>query len=90
LDWIIDYTDSARKTLKKIDKTQAKKILDFMDFRIALRENPRDIGEALKGQKLGEFWRYRVGDYRIVCNIEDEQVRVLVVRIGNRKEIYRK
>jgi mRNA interferase RelE/StbE len=71
-------------------KTQEKKILDFVDFRIALRENPRDIGKVLKGQKLGEFWRYRVGDYRVIYSIKHDKLQVLVVEIGNRKEIYRK
>jgi len=52
-------------------------------------DDPRAIGEALKGSRLGEFWKYRVGDYRIVVRIEDDRLRALVVRIGNRKEVYR-
>jgi mRNA interferase RelE/StbE len=58
--------------------------------RVAQLNDPRSIGEALKGSKLGAFWKYRVGDYRIVTSIEDGTLRILVVRIGNRKEVYRK
>ena len=53
-------------------------------------EDPRSIGEALKGSKLGEFWKYRVGDYRIIASIEDRAVRIVVVRIGNRRDVYRR
>jgi mRNA interferase RelE/StbE len=61
-----------------------------MDFRIAIRENYRDIGKTLEDQKLGEFWRYRVGDYRVICSIDLDKLQVLVVAISKRKEIYRK
>ena len=87
--WIIKYTDSARKQLKKLDKQSAIRILDFMDERIFESDNPRSIGKVLTGPKLGTYWRYRVGDYRIICNIQDGQLCVLVIEIGNRKEIYR-
>ena len=87
--WIIKYTDSARKQLKKLDKQSAIRILDFMDERIFEGDNPRSIGKVLTGPKLGTYWRYRVGDYRIICNIQDGQLCVLVIEIGNRKEIYR-
>jgi mRNA interferase RelE/StbE len=89
LAWIIKYTDSARKQLKKLDKQSAIRILDFMDERISESGNPRSIGKVLTGPKLGTYWRYRVGDYRIICDIQDGQLCVLVIEIGNRKEIYR-
>lgn len=89
LAWIIKYTDSARKQLKKLDKQSAIRILDFMDERISESENLRSIGKVLTGPKLGTYWRYRVGDYRIICEIQDGQLCVLVIEIGNRKEIYR-
>jgi len=57
--------------------------------RVAQLNDPRSIGEALKGSKMGTFWKYRVGDYRIISSIEDGTLRILVVRIGNRKEVYR-
>ncbi len=86
--WTVDYTDTAKGQLKKLDKQAAPRIVDFMDERIAGRENPRDTGKALTGP-LGEFWRYRVGDYRVICDIQDGMLRVLVVQVGNRREIYR-
>ncbi|EGO80826.1 Putative toxin-like plasmid stability protein [Xylella fastidiosa EB92.1] len=66
----------------------ARRIVDFMDERIAGLENPRSSGKALTGP-LGGFWRYRVGDFRVVCAIQDSVLRVLVVRVGHRGEIYR-
>ena len=87
--WIIKYSDSARKQLKKLDKQSAIGILDFMDERVSESENPRSIGKVLTGLKLGTYWRYRIGDYRIICDIQDGQLCVLVIEIGNRKEIYR-
>ena len=87
--WIVKYTDSARKQLKKLDRKSAIRILDFMDERIADGGNPRAIGKILTGPKLGSYWGYRVGDHRIVCDIQDGQLCVLVIEIGNRKNIYR-
>ncbi|MDO8714716.1 MAG: type II toxin-antitoxin system RelE/ParE family toxin [Polynucleobacter sp.] len=87
--WIIKYTDSARKQLKKLDKQSAIRILDFMDERILEGDNPRLIGKVLTGPKLSTYWRYRIGNYRIICDIQDGQLCVLVIEIGNRKEIYR-
>jgi mRNA interferase RelE/StbE len=89
LAWRIEFDDAAKQDLAKLDKENARRITKFLRERLAERSDPRSIGEALKGTKLGELWRYRVGDYRIIAAIEDETVRVLVVRIGNRREIYR-
>jgi mRNA interferase RelE/StbE len=66
----------------------ARRIVDFMDERIARMESPRSTGKALTGP-LGDFWRYRVGDCRVICDIQDGALRVLVVQVGNRREIYR-
>ena len=87
--WTIDYTETARKQLRKLDKQAARRILDFMDERIAGQEDPRRAGKALTGPSLGAYWRYRIGDYRIVCDIQDGALRVLVIEIGNRRDIYR-
>ena len=87
--WIIKYAESASKQLKKLDKQTALRILDYMDERVAVLDNPRSLGKNLKGPKIGEYWRYRVGDIRVICNIIDEQLMVLVIEIGNRREIYR-
>ena len=87
--WRIEYTDTARKHLKKLDREIARRILDYMDDRLLSGGDPRGAGKPLAGQALGNFWRYRVGDYRIICDIEDRVMRVLVVQIGHRKSIYR-
>jgi mRNA interferase RelE/StbE len=88
LAWTVDYTETARKQLRKLDKQVARRILDFLDERVAAAEEPRSMGKALTGP-LGSFWRYRVGEYRIICDIQDGRLRVLVVQIGNRREVYR-
>jgi mRNA interferase RelE/StbE len=89
LVWQIKFDDSAKKDLAKLDKQIAKRITAFMRERVAVLDNPRSLGDALKGSELGEFWKYRVGDYRIIASIEDSAVRILVVKIGNRREVYR-
>jgi mRNA interferase RelE/StbE len=89
LAWTIEYTDSAKRQLHKLDKQAARRIVEFMDERVAKAANPRDLGKALTGESLGVFWRYRVGDYRIICDIQDKKLCVLVIRIGNRREVYR-
>jgi mRNA interferase RelE/StbE len=67
----------------------SKRILKFLQQRVAKLDDPRSIGEALHGSRLGEFWKYRVGDYRLVCKIEDDRLIVLVLRVEHRKEICR-
>lgn len=87
--WKVELDPAAERELDKLDPQIARRILAFLHGRVATLEDPRSIGEALKGSKLGEFWKYRVGDYRIISSIEDGALRVLVVKIGNRKEVYR-
>ena len=87
--WTTEYTETARKQLRKLDKQIARRILDFMDERISGERNPRDTGKALTGNLLGAFWRYRVGDFRIICDIQDAKLCVLVIQIGNRRAVYR-
>lgn len=87
--WRIEFDDQARKDLAALDKAVAKRITAFLRERVARLDDPRSIGDALKGARLGEFWKYRVGDYRIIASIEDGALRILVVRIGNRREVYR-
>ncbi len=87
--WRIELSKLAQKNLDALDPQIARRILRFLNERVAPLENPRLIGEALKGQALGAFWKYRVGDYRIISSLEDEVTRVLVVRVGNRREVYR-
>ena len=87
--WIIKYTESSSEQLKKLDKQTALRVLDYMDERVAVLAYPRSLGKNLKGPKMGEYWRYRVGDIRVICNISDGQMTVLVIEIGNRREVYR-
>jgi mRNA interferase RelE/StbE len=87
--WEIELSDLAQKNLRKLDRQIANRILDFLQNRLAKLDDPRSIGEALKGSKLGELWKYRVGDYRVIASIQDLTLRIVVVRIGNRKEVYR-
>lgn len=85
--WKIDYAEAAKKQLRKLDKQTALRILDFMDARVSELDNPRSTGKALTGP-LGGLWRYRVGDCRVICEIQDGALRVLVVQVGNRRDIY--
>ena len=87
--WIINYTESALRQLKKLDKSIALRVVDYMDERVATQEDPRSLGKNLVGPKLGAYWRYRVGDVRVICSIQDGELRVLVIEIGNRREVYR-
>jgi mRNA interferase RelE/StbE len=89
LAWLIDFDDGAKRDLAKLDKPVARRITGFLRERVAPLDDPRSLGNAPKGSALGEFWRYRVGDYRIICDIQDKALRILVVTIGNRREIYR-
>jgi len=77
------------RELDKLDAPVRKRILIFLNDRVARLEDPRSIGQALRGSRLGEFWKYRVGDYRLICKIEDDRSLVLVLRLGHRREIYR-
>ena len=85
--WKIDYTITAKKQLLKLDKQHAQRIVEFMDERVAAAGNSREQGKALTGP-LENFWRYRVGDFRIICDIQDGKLTVLVVKVGNRRDIY--
>ena len=87
--WKIEFDPAAERELDKLDPPIARRILAFLHDRVAKLDDPRSLGEALKGSKLGAFWKYRVGDYRLIASIEDGALRILVVRIGNRKEVYR-
>lgn len=87
--WRIEFEDTALKELAKLDKQVARRILVFLRERVAVLDDPRSVGEALKGSRLGEFWKYRVGDYRIITNIEDGVMCILVLKVGNRREVYR-
>ena len=87
--WRIELTATAAKRLAKLDKGEARRITSFLRQRLAVLDDPRTTGKALTGPHLGAYWRYRVGDYRIICDIQDSALCVLVIEIGNRHEVYR-
>jgi mRNA interferase RelE/StbE len=87
--WKVELSSLAQKNLDQLDPQIARRALSFLHERVAVLDDPRSIGEALKGSKLGAFWKYRVGEYRIIASIEDGALRILVVKIGNRKDVYR-
>lgn len=87
--WLIEFEAEAEKELKKLDKQTARRILKFLREPVAVLDDPRSIGAALTGSTLGNYWKYRVGDYRIIADIQDRKLCVQVVRLGNRREIYR-
>lgn len=89
LAWRIEFDEASKKDLSKLDPQIARRITTFLRDRLAVSDDPRSLGEALKDSQMGEFWKYQVGDYRIIACIEDGALRVLVLRIGNRKEVYR-
>jgi mRNA interferase RelE/StbE len=84
--WTIEYSETARKFLEKFDQSNRRRIREFLENRVAGLENPRELGKALQGD-FRKYWSYRVGDMRVICNIQDQRVVVLVVAIGNRREV---
>ncbi|MEX6507335.1 type II toxin-antitoxin system RelE/ParE family toxin [Jiella sp. M17.18] len=87
--WRIELSEEAERNLQKLDRQTVSRLLRFLHERVARLDDPRALGKPLKGSDLGKFWRYRVGDYRIVAHIADAELLVLVVRIGHRREVYR-
>ena len=87
--WTIEYHTLVQKEMRKINPEVRRRIRSFLHERLAALDDPRQTGAALQGSELGNFWRYRVGDYCIICDIQDHKLVVLVVEIGHRREIYR-
>ena len=87
--WTIEFSAHADRDLDDLDSPVRKRILSFPFERLAKLDDPRDIGQALRGQRYQSLWRYRLGDYRLICEIQDDAVLILVVKIGHRREIYR-
>ena len=88
MGWTVKLSDEAKRDLKKLDKTTQKRITSFLLTRLQNRENPRASGKSLQGNFSG-LWRYRVGDFRLLCRIEDGELIILVIEVGHRKEIYK-
>ena len=88
--WRVEFAESVAKQLRKLDPQIATRILAFLRDRVARLDDPRSIGEALRGEALGHFWKYRVGDMRIIADLDDGVLLITVIRLGNRREIYRR
>ena len=86
--WKIEIDRAVQRDLKKLDFSVAQRITRFIYRRLAKLDDPRRIGEALTGPKFGALWKYRVGDYRVIANIEDARLRIVLVRIGHRSDVY--
>lgn len=87
--WTVEFEAAALKELDRLDPQDARRILNFLSEKIGGGNDPRSVGEPLRGSRFAGLWRYRVGNFRIVCQIQEEALNVLVVRIGHRREVYR-
>jgi mRNA interferase RelE/StbE len=87
--WSIEFDPDARRELEKLDKSVSYRILKFLRERVAPLDDPRAIGERLHGP-LRQYWKYRVGDYRLICSLKEDRLVVIVVRLGHRREIYKR
>ena len=87
MSWVYRFNESAKQELKKLDRQIQKEIVAYLDDRIVTREDPRRFGKPLRADLAG-LWRYRVRDHRLVCQIQDDVLLVLVVTVGHRKDVY--
>ena len=86
--WRIEITRTATRQITKLDRQAQESIVKFLRERLSQADDPRQWGKALQGEKRG-LWRYRVGDYRLICDIQDARIKILVLELGHRKDIYR-
>ena len=86
--WKVEFSEGAKKALKALDPPIARRILRFVRERLETDEDPRRLGDSLEGSRLGEFWKYRLGDWRMVCHIQDSKVIILVLKLGHRSGVY--
>ncbi|WP_420450030.1 type II toxin-antitoxin system RelE family toxin [Candidatus Palauibacter sp.] len=89
MSWKIEYAASVRKSVRKLDPRVQQRLRVFLEDRLAALDNPRQLGTAMQGARYGNLWRYRVGDYRILTRIDDERIRILVIRVAHRRDAYR-
>lgn len=87
--WTIEFMPEAARELRKLDRTVAQRLLRFLNDRIRPLADPCSVGEALRGERLGAYWKYRVGDYRVICRIDDTRIIITVIRVGHRSAVYR-
>lgn len=87
--WRIEFSATATRQLGQVNRPDAARLVGYLRDRVARRDDPRQLGSALRGSVLGRYWRYRVGDYRLVCHLRDDVLVVLVVGVGHRQDVYR-
>lgn len=87
--WIVNFADSVEKQLNKLSRIDKQRIMDFMLCRVANLENPRSLGAAMIERRFSNYWRYRVGDFRIICDIQDKEISILVISVGHRNKVYK-
>lgn len=87
MTWSVEFDNQARKELRNLDKQTQDRILKWLRETLSTEKDPRRTGKSLQGRLKG-LWRYRIGDYRIISQIQDEHIVILVVRIGHRRDIY--
>ncbi len=86
--WTLEFSKAALSSLKKMDRHTAARIVDYLEERVASSKNPRDLGKMMVGKKFENMWRYRIGDYRVLVEIKEDVVTILVVDVGHRREVY--
>ena len=89
MNWKVELDPGVEKELSKLDPQHTRRILNFLFDKLTHLSNPRSIGEALKGKRFNTLWKYRLGNYRIISSIHDNELQILVLKIGNRKDVYR-
>ena len=89
MTWRIEFAESVVKQLRKLNPAVSRRLAQFLRKRVAPLKDPRSLGAALKGDEPGQFWKYRIGDYRIIAETLDREIRILVVRVGDRSNVYR-
>ena len=86
--WTIEFAGSVQKSIRRIDRQVQRRIRDFLELRLAGMEEPRQLGSPLRGSRHHNLWRYRVGDCRIIAEISDRDIRILIVRIAHRRNVH--
>lgn len=88
--WRVEVAERAARQIGKLDPPEAARISSYLRDRLAPLDDPRQAGAPLRGSEPGRYWRYRVGDYRILCELRDDELLVLVIEVGHRRSIYRR
>ena len=87
--WRIEYAESVQKAIRRLDRQIRQRLREFLEVRLSPMDNPRQLGAAVQGTRYRNLWRYRVGNYRVIAEIDDERVCILVVRVAHRRDAYR-